>query len=126
MFIFKYLYREDTLYDVLDDFSKLTLQTKKLGEKLIKLQKQEALLKHGSKQKTEINSINKRQLNIVHDCNGRQIEIGDRVKVITKGKYDVTHGTVTKISTSKKRVFLVGFNQVEIVRAPHNLCVVYD
>lgn len=111
---------------MLNDFSKLTLQTTKIREKLLKLQKQEALSKHGSKHKTEINSINNHQLNIVHDCDGKPIEIGDRVKVITKGKYNVTHGTVTKISTSKKRVFLIGFNQVEIVRAPHNLCVVYD
>ena len=108
-----YLYREDTLYDVLDDFSKLTLQTKKLGEKLIKLQKQESLLKHKSKQKTEINSINKRQLSIVHDCNGKQIKEGDIVEILTKDKYDVTHGTVTEISESKKRLFIINSKQIE-------------
>ena len=109
---------------MLKEFRKLSIQTKNIRDKLVKLQKQEALSKIKYEQKIKKKVINNNQLSIVHDCNGKHIKKGDTVEILTKGKYDITHGIVTKISESKKRVSIINSKQIEVVRAPHNLCVV--
>ena len=54
------------------------------------------------------------------DHHGNEISIGDRVKVVTKGKFRNTEGEVVKIS---KWVTFLDVSGVKQVRSPSNLVV---
>ena len=54
----------------------------------------------------------------VKDHHGNEISIGDRVKVVTKGKFRSTEGEVVKIN---KWVTFLDISGVKQVRSPSNL-----
>ena len=57
------------------------------------------------------------------DRNGRQIEIGDTVTFLTRGRYSSTSGIVTRFSRNGERVFARDNSGNEIARAPRNVRV---
>ena len=57
------------------------------------------------------------------DRDGTEIRVGIRVHFLTTGRFDSTHGTVTRFSRHNERVFATDQNGNEIARAPHNLRV---
>ena len=55
------------------------------------------------------------------DRDGRTICIGDRIRFLTKGKFNSTEGVVSRFSKLNERVFAIDSDGQEIPRAPRNV-----
>ena len=91
--------------DLIRRLNKLTLEKTKIERRLLEIKQQKT---HEEEEQTE-----------VLDRDGSQINIGDTVIFLTKGKFHTTKGTVTKIN--KYRVTAKDRKGTSISRAPHNL-----
>ena len=92
--------------DLIRRLNKLTLEKSKIERRLFEIKQQKRT--HEEEEQTE-----------VLDRDGSQINIGDTVIFLTKGKFNTTKGTVTKIN--EYRVTAKDRKGTSISRAPHNL-----
>ena len=79
-------------------------------------------LKQCIKSKSPANFPNKQTNNTARDANGKVLEIGQKVKFVTKGKYNSTEGIIETIK--KTRVVSVDNRKNKIVRAHQNVEIV--
>ena len=92
--------------DLIRRLNKLTLEKTKIERRLFEIKQQKRT--HEEEEQTK-----------VLDRYGSQINIGDTVIFLTKGKFNTTKGTVTKIN--EYRVTAKDRKGTSISRAPHNL-----
>ena len=72
--------------------------------------------------KEELKELRKRKTEKAKSTNFEGFQIGDRVRVKTKGKYDFTEGNVHKITATK--IAFTGDKGQKTWRSPNNLTVI--
>ena len=103
---------------------KLSLKLAALEIESSKVRQEIVILERKKRARNRKGQTTSTQEIVAHDANRNQIRKGDRVQILSKGKFHSKEGTIDKIT--EKRITIVDKRGVKIIRASKNVLLIQE